>query len=170
MKDNILEVKCAMEDAYKLKDITRTQKYNLILEQSKKLNTEEMELLIMEYKRDCISFKEKSGLTNLINSFLLIVNLLVSISNIYHQNAVMQVDEYNDLIVMVGFITLLIVLGYYIVERFGDNGLKRTRYILDVLEPEYDKKKESLREKDKKYYFCRCYKSGFSRFPKRSYK
>lgn len=134
MTDNILEIKKELKRVAKMRGLTRIQKYNMMIETSKKLSEKEKKLLMKEYKRDYESWDRVKDITELVTTFLTGVGLVVTVFGIFFGNKLTTFEQFKSILVMVGIVSVIAIMVISGIQSWRSNNLNRIQYILDILE------------------------------------
>ncbi|MBE5852895.1 MAG: hypothetical protein E7299_08140 [Lachnospiraceae bacterium] len=134
MTDNILEIKKELKRVAKMRGLTRIQKYNMMIETSKKLSEKEKKLLMKEYKRDYESWDRVKDITELVTTFLTGVGLVVTVFGIFFGNKLTTFEQFKSILVMVGIVSVIAIMGISGIQSWRSNNLNRIQYFLDILE------------------------------------
>ena len=133
MNDKILEVKKEMIRIAKMKDLTRTERYEFAKKRSERLSESERKLLIEECQRDYESYDRICDIRELFTFFFAGISMILSVFAIFANGKEVSVEMLDSMLLMLLIfivVTIAVIAG---IQTWRSSGLNISKYMIDVL-------------------------------------
>ena len=133
MDDKILEVKKEMMRIAKIKDLTRTERHELVKKRSERLSESERKLLIEECKRDYESYDRIGDIRELFTFFFAGFSLILSVFAIFANNKDVSGESLASMLLILLIPIVVMIAFFVVIQIWRSSGLNITKYMIDVL-------------------------------------
>lgn len=144
MKDNILQTKKEIKRLYSVKNLTREEKYDLIVKQWEHMEDKEKDILLQEYQRDLKSYESLKYIKEIITLFLTGVGIIISWSGAFFTSKEMSEMQFAKILIIIVIYTIISVLILMCVDIFRRWNVNRIEYVIGAVKSKVSGKREAI--------------------------
>lgn len=134
MNDNIQKIKNELWRICRCSELTRIERYELMMKQKELLDKTELKILIKELHRDYVLCERLKDLVEVITAFFNGITILLTILSIFYKGTGASSAQFGLVLLFVGFYVLFGIMAIWSIHWYRNRKLHRTQYVLDILE------------------------------------
>lgn len=134
MNDNVQKIKNELGRICRSSELTRIERYGLMMKQKELLDKIELNILIKELHRDYRLCERLKDLVEVITAFFNGITILLMILSIFYRGTGASSGQFGVVLLFVGFYVLFGIIAIWSIHWYKNNKLHRIQYMLDILE------------------------------------